>query len=48
MAKLTSDVEVYVFKRAWVYIIGPILGGYLAGVFFQKYLRLFEKLIKDQ
>ena len=36
-----------IFKRCWVFIIGPALGGYLAGVFFDKYLKTFTRMKEE-
>lgn len=36
-----------IFKRCWVFIIGPAVGGYLAGIFFDKYLKTFVRMKEE-
>jgi glycerol uptake facilitator-like aquaporin len=39
--------EQYIFKRTWVYSIGPFLGGYLAGKLFDRYLKAYMRVKKN-
>lgn len=38
----------YLFKRTWVYAIGPFLGGYLAGKLFDRYLKAFVRMKRER
>lgn len=40
--------EHYIFKRTWVYAIGPFLGGYLAGKMFDRYLKAYIRVQKSK
>lgn len=40
--------EEYIFKRTWVYAIGPLLGGYIAGKMFDRYLKEYQRVQKPK
>jgi glycerol uptake facilitator-like aquaporin len=48
IVSVVMDHETYVFKRTWVYAIGPFLGGFLAGKMFDRYLKEFHRARKPE
>jgi glycerol uptake facilitator-like aquaporin len=40
--------EQYIFKSTWVYAIGPLLGGYIAGKMFDRYLKTYIRVKKSK
>lgn len=47
IVSLFLQKDEYIFKRTWIYCIGPILGGYLAGKLFDRYLKLYSRVKKE-